>query len=125
MTRFLLTLGDAIELVFKALIDGKPMEMFVMKKPACSIVDLAETISEGKVPITIGNVRPGEKIHETLVQEEEMRRCVEDKSFYRICPHGTKGVPKLLSDYAEYTSENTRRMDKPEIALLLRSEGWL
>jgi UDP-N-acetylglucosamine 4,6-dehydratase/5-epimerase len=125
MTRFLLTLGDAIELVFTALLDGKPNEMFVMKRPACKILDLAEVIAEDQVPVKIGKVRPGEKIHETIVQEEEMRRSVEDENFFRICPYGTKGVPKLRSEYSEYTSENTRRMDKREIAALLRSEGWL
>ena len=125
MTRFLLTLGDAIDLVFTALLEGKPNEMFVMKRPACKILDLAEVFSEDKVPVKIGKVRPGEKIHETIVQEEEMRRSIEDDNFFRICPYGTRGVPQLRSEYLEYTSENTRRMDKGESASLLRSEGWL
>ncbi len=125
MTRFLLTLDDAIQLVFKALADGRPRELFVMKRPACRILELAEVISEGRVPVEIGAVRPGEKIHETLVQEEEMRRSMEDKEFYRICPPGSKGVPKLASKYDEYTSENTERIGKQGLASLLRREGWL
>ena len=96
-----------------------------MKRPACKIKDLADVISEGKVPVKLGSVRPGEKIHETLVQEEEMRRSIEDRDFYRIRPYGTKGVPHLISGFSEYTSENTTRMNKSEISSLLRSEGWL
>lgn len=125
MTRFLLTLKDASDLVFKALVDGQRMEMFVMKKSSCRILDLAEVMCDGKVPVRIGKVRAGEKIHETLVQEEEMRRSIEDERFYRICPYGTTGVPRLISKHVEYTSENADRMAKPEISSLLRSEGWL
>lgn len=125
MTRFWLTLKDAINLVFKAMIDGDSMELFVMKRPACTILNLAQVMAEGKVKVEIGVIRPGEKIHETLVQEEEMRRCIEDDEFYRICPYGVSGVPNLKSSLTEYTSENTRQMKPDEIATLLKTEGWI
>ena len=125
MTRFILTLRDAVSLVFSAISDGIDSELFVMKRPACKIFDLAEVVSEGKVPIRIGNIRAGEKIHETLVQEEEMRRSIEDSKFYRIRSYGSKGVPRLTSRLTEYTSENTKRMTRDEISELLRNEGWL
>ena len=125
MTRFMLTLDDATALVLKALVDGRSREMIVMKKSACKILDLAEVIAEGKVPVKIGSVRAGEKIHETLVQEEEMRRSIEDGEYYHILPHGAEGVPDLTEDRIEYTSENTSQMTRSEVGSLLRTEGWI
>lgn len=125
MTRFWLSLKDAITLVFKALVDGKNMEMFVMKRPACRILDLAEVMSGGKVDVKVGKIRAGEKIHETLVQEEEMRRSIEDDEFYRILPFQSTQTPNQKSDFVEYTSSNTRQMNRDEISSTLKDEGWL
>ena len=69
MTRFMLTLNSAIELVFFALANGNHREILVRKSPAARIVELAEVIGEEldcKVRIT--KIRPGEKIHEILIQ---------------------------------------------------------
>ncbi len=125
MTRFWLTLTDAIHLVFKALVDGKPTELLVLKRPACRIVDLAEVMADGKVPVELGQIRAGEKIHETLVQEEEMRHCIEEDEYFRILPHESGGFSNIKNSYTEYTSANTHLMTKKEIELLLRDEGWL
>ncbi len=125
MTRFLLSLRDAIQLAFKALLDGKGNEIFVLKRPACLVKDLAETLAQGKVKVLEGDIRPGEKIHETLVQEDEIRRAVEEDEYYIIHPHGVKGVPKLKTKLLEYTSENARRLNKDEIRLLLEKEGFM
>lgn len=125
MTRFLLSLRDAIQLAFKALLDGRGNEIFVLKRPACLMKDLAETLAQGKVKVLEGDIRPGEKIHETLVQEDEMRRAVEEDEYYIIHPHGVKGVPKLKTKLLEYTSENARRLNKDEIRLLLEKEGFM
>lgn len=126
MTRFLLTLPNAIKLVFHALETGKGNEIFVRKSPAASIKELAEVVIESvgssskinKVPI-----RAGEKIHETLVQEEEMRRTQEDEEYFIIHPYGkyTNGGKELK----EYTSENTERLDKAQIKKILQEEGWV
>jgi FlaA1/EpsC-like NDP-sugar epimerase len=125
MTRFLLSLRDAIQLAFKALLDGRGNEIFVLKRPACLVKDLAETLAQGKVKVLEGDIRPGEKIHETLVQEDEMRRAVEEDEYYIIHPHGVKGVPKLKTKLREYTSENARRLNKDEMRLLLEKEGFM
>lgn len=125
MTRFLLTLKDATQLAFKALLEGKGKEIFVLKRPVCLIKDLAEVMAKGKVRVMEGQIRPGEKIHETLVQEDEMRRAVEEDEYYIIQPYGTKGVPKLKIQLHEYTSENAHRLDKDHIRALLEKEGHL
>jgi len=125
MTRFLLTLKDATQLAFKALLEGKGKEIFILKRPACLMKDLAEVMANGKVKVLEGEIRPGEKIHETLVQEDEMRRVVEEKEYYIIYPYGTKDVPKLRTKLLEYTSENAHRLNKDGIHALLEKEGYL
>jgi len=125
MTRFMLTLKDAAQLAFKALLDGQGKEIFVLKRPACAIKDLAEVMGNGKVKTLKGKIRPGEKIHETLVQEDEMRRAVEEDEYYIIHPYGTKGVPKLRTPLPEYTSENAQRLNKDGIRVLLEREEYL
>lgn len=130
MTRFLLTLEQAIELVFKATIEGKTGQLYVKKMPACRVVDLARAMSNAitkreDYPIKEVGIRPGEKIHEVLVSEEEMHRAVETKDYYVICPHGKLKRPKLLGDIKEYTSNNTKILNNRELVSLLHSQGWV
>jgi UDP-N-acetylglucosamine 4,6-dehydratase len=125
MTRFLLSLKDAVKLVFKALLDGKGGEIFVMKRPACLVKDLAEVMADGKADVLEGKIRPGEKIHETLVQEDEMRRAIEEDEYYIVCPYWAEGAPKLRRELFEYTSQNTQRLSKEELRQLLKKDGWL
>ena len=130
MTRFLLSLEDAIDLVFKATIEGETGQLFVKKMPACYIIDLAKTMSKaitGKddYPIKDVGIRPGEKIHEVLVSEEEMRRAVETKTHYVIHPHGKLEKPSLMRDLKEYSSDNTQILNEEGIISLLRAEGWV
>jgi len=123
MTRFLMSLKDAVQLAFKALSEGKGNEIFVLKRPACLVKDLAEVMAEGRVKVLQGNIRPGEKIHEILVQEDEMRRAVENEEYYTIYSIGTKGVPKVKTPLLEYTSENACRFSKRELRILLENDG--
>lgn len=130
MTRFMLTLPEAIELVFRATCETKDNEIFVKKMPACIITDLAKVMGKelGKdenYPIEIVGVRAGEKIHEILVSEEEMNRSIETEDNYIIYPYGKLERPKLLSKIEEYTSFNTRRMDRAELKEFLEKTSWL
>ena len=89
MTRFMLTLSEAIHLVFYALKNAKGGEIFVKKAPATKIVDLAQVYAENvtkkkNYPIKFVGRRAGEKIHEVLVSEEEMRNVKEMKDHYII-----------------------------------------
>lgn len=130
MTRFLLTLDEAIGLVFKAAEEGKGGEVFVKKMPAASVIDIAQVMAKAitgrnDYPIKEVGIRPGEKIHEVLVSEEEMKRAFETKNHYIIYPYGTIESPQLLSNIEEYTSFNTERLSREEIEVLLRKEGWI
>ena len=130
MTRFLLTLEEAIDLVFKATFEAESGQLFVKKMPACRIIDLARAMAKAitgreDYPIKEVGIRPGEKIHEVIVSEEEMRRAVETETHYVIYPHGKLEEPQLIRDIGEYTSNNTKMLNDDEIISLLRSAGWL
>lgn len=139
MTRFLLTLKDAIELVFYAAVHSKEREIFVKKAPACTILDLAKTVAKelhGKdgYPIKEVPCRPGEKIHEVLVSEEEMPRAREEKEHFIIYPHlyftqmneqGKGDWFKKSIKESEYTSANTEMLGYKGIVDLLKKAGWL
>jgi FlaA1/EpsC-like NDP-sugar epimerase len=130
MTRFLLRLEEAIDLVFKATVEGETGQLFVKKTPACYMIDLAKAMSKtitGKdnYPIKEVGIRPGEKIHEVLVSEEEMHRAVETGEHYVVYPYGELEKPSLLRDLNEYASNNTQILNEDEIIPLLKREGWV
>lgn len=100
MTRFFLTLEEAIDLIFKASENSLGGEIFVMNMPSCYITDLAEVLIEryGKCPIEYTGIRPGEKLDEILVSANESRLTyVYDKNYYVILPPSASG--SLLDKY--------------------------
>jgi UDP-glucose 4-epimerase len=87
MTRFLLSLDRAADTVFEALKNGKPGETLVPRVPAAKIVDVAKALMGDKeLEIEFTGIRPGEKIHEIMVSEEECFRTVESGDYYVIQP---------------------------------------
>jgi UDP-N-acetylglucosamine 4,6-dehydratase/5-epimerase len=121
MTRFLMTLDDSVSLVLHAMTRAKGGEIFVRKAPASTVQALAEAMRikysphKEKHPIEVVGIRPGEKIHETLVNEYEMQRITELKEFFTI--HPEYRIPKALRPQplgAEYNSENTRQLTTPK-----------
>lgn len=87
MTRFLLSLDRAVDTVFAAIDTGFRGETFVPKVPAAKIVDVAKALIGNKdLPINFSGIRPGEKIHEIMVSEEECFRTVEREGYYVILP---------------------------------------
>lgn len=87
MTRFLLSLNKAVDTVFAAINDGMRGETFVPKVAAAKIIDVAKALmSEKDLPIIYTGIRPGEKVHEIMVSEEECFRTVERGDYYVILP---------------------------------------
>ena len=131
MTRFLLRLEEAVDLVFYATLEKRSGLLIVRKMPACYIKDLAEVMAEeltGRTdyPIEEVGIRPGEKINEILVSEEEMRRAEERKDHYVIHAFTESEKPSGGDvEKIEYDSNSTRILNKKEIAELLRKDGWL
>lgn len=87
MTRFLLSLDDAVDAIFAALRDARPGEIYVPRAPAVRIADVATALIGGRpVPVEETGIRPGEKIHEVLVSEEEAPRTVERDDYLAVGP---------------------------------------
>jgi len=87
MTRFLLTLEDAVDTVLAAVKGAKSGETYVPTAPSASVVNIAKAlIGKRRIPIKITGVRPGEKLHEILVSEEEVRHCIKRGHYYVIRP---------------------------------------
>ena len=120
MTRFLISLKQAIDLVLYCTKNMEGGEIYVPRLPACRIVDLAKVMGGKNHPIEIIGIRPGEKIHECLVQEDEMRRAIIIEDYFVIPPYGSHS--KLEG---EYTSENALRVKKEQLRELLKECGWL
>lgn len=87
MTRFLLALDDAVDLIFAAIQTALPGEVYIPKAPSARIVDVAAAmIGDRKIETTVIGMRPGEKVHEILVSEEEAPRTVPRGDHYVIRP---------------------------------------
>ena len=122
MTRFMMTLEDAVDLVLYAFNNGKPGDMFVQKAPAATIATLAQALKElynSNVKIKIIGTRHGEKLYETLVNKEEMVKAEDHGNYYRIPADNrdlnynlyfSKG-DKHVSNVEDYHSHNTTRLD--------------
>jgi UDP-N-acetylglucosamine 4,6-dehydratase len=121
MTRFLMTLDQSVDLVLHAMTKAKGGEVFVRKAPACTVQTLAEAMrlryspQRERHPILIVGIRPGEKLHEILVNEYEMQRVREEARYFKIYPEyrATNDFsPKNVGE--EYTSANTQQLHTPE-----------
>ena len=87
MTRFLLSLDRAVDTVFEAIRAQRRGCTFVPKVPAANITDVAKALmGDREVPIVFTGIRPGEKIHEIMVSEEECFRTIEVNGYYVILP---------------------------------------
>jgi UDP-glucose 4-epimerase len=131
MTRFMMTLDDAVELVLYAFEHGSPGDIFVQKAPAATIEILAQALTGllglPKHPINIIGTRHGEKLFEALLSREEMVAAQDLGGYYRIPPdlrdlnYGKfvdVGETKI-SEAVEYTSHNTTRLDVSGMTALL------
>lgn len=130
MTRFLLRLEEAINLIFHAIDKGNGGEIFVKKMPACRMDDLANAMikslsGDSDYPVKIVGFRPGEKIHEILVSEDEMRRSKELEDMFIIQDYGHEENYSTAENIEEYGSYNTKRLNQEEILELLKQDGWI
>ena len=131
MTRFLLTLDQSVGLVLHAMKHAIGGEIFVRKAPACTIETLADAVRRkfspkgAEHPISVTGIRPGEKLHETLVNEYEMQRVTEEELFYTV--HPEYNVPEHRAEKplgTEYTSANASQLEAAaDIEPLLEKMG--
>jgi UDP-glucose 4-epimerase len=130
MTRFMMTIEDAVDLVVYAFQNGRPGDIFVQKAPAATILRLAEALKqifEANNEIQILGTRHGEKLYETLLNREEMAKAEDRGGYYRI-PADIRDLNYSLyfsegqvnvSSADDYTSHNTHRMSQAEMVELL------
>jgi len=130
MTRFMMTVEEAVDLVLYAFQNGKPGDIFVRKAPAATIEILAlalKKIFDADNPIKIIGTRHGEKLYETLLNREEMAKAEDLGDYFRIPAdvrdlnyslYFTKGK-KEVSLQEDYNSHNTRRLDIENLTKLL------
>lgn len=136
MTRFMMTLDDAVDLVVYAWKHGENGDLFVQKAPAATLEVLAKALKElyagidpkyGETEVKVIGTRHGEKLYETLVTREEMARAIDMGDYYRI-PCDTRDLnydkyfkegSEELSVIEDYHSHNTRRLDVEGMKKLL------
>ena len=95
MTRFLLSLDQAVDTIFEAVKLGRPGETYIPRVPSAKVIDIADAlIGDRGIRTEITGIRPGEKIHEVLVSEEEAHRTIERGRYYVILPM----LPELNRD---------------------------
>jgi len=126
MTRFLMSLDDAVDLVIYAFQHARQGDIFVQKAPACTIHDLAiavKKIFNSDNEIKIIGTRHGEKLYETLLTREELAKAEDLKDYYRIIPddrdlnynkYFTEGVEQV-SLLEDYNSHNTHQLTIDEV----------
>jgi UDP-glucose 4-epimerase len=110
MTRFLLSLDDAVDTVFAAIRDGQPGDTYIPKAPAAQMTTLAKVlIGDRPIKTSFTGIRPGEKVHEILVSEEEAQRVEERGRFYAIrslLPEVRAQAGSLTAMAREYSSHD-------------------
>ena len=128
MTRYMMTLDDAVDLVIYAFTHGHNGDLFVQKAPAATLDVLAEALKEiyakvnpmyGETEVKVIGTRHGEKLYETLVTREEMAKAIDMGEYYRIpCDSRDLNYDKFFSEGDEkvskiedYHSHNTKRLD--------------
>lgn len=136
MTRFMMTLDDAVDLVLYAFEHGHNGDLFVQKAPAATLATLAQALKEvysqiepryGETEVKVIGTRHGEKLYETLVTREEMARAIDMGKYFRIpCDSRDLNYDKYfiegneaVSGFEDYHSHNTRRLDVAEMKELL------
>jgi UDP-glucose 4-epimerase len=133
MTRFMMTLDNAVDLVMYAFKNGESGDIFVQKSPACSVEVLVETIRKyfkrTDHPIDIIGTRHGEKLFEVLMSREETHKAIDLGSYFRVPPDdrdlnyenyiqdGDLSKSKAL----DYNSDNTNQLSSSELMKLLKN----
>jgi len=135
MTRFMMTLDEAVNLVLYAFQHGNSGDIFVQKSPAATIGMLAETLRKiyhSEVDVKIIGTRHAEKLFETLLTREEMQTAEDMGNYYRI-PSDNRDLnyskyffegSEVAKPLADYDSHNTTQLSEQELISLLNSIGY-
>lgn len=136
MTRFMMSIDDAVDLVVYAFQHAKPGDLFVQKAPAVTIITLANALKrifKADNPVRIIGTRHGEKQYETLLTREEMSRARDMKNYFRV-PADNRDLnynvyyvegARKISRETDYNSHNTRQLSENELMKLLLKLNYI
>ena len=135
MTRYLMSLDEAVDLVIHAFKESSNGDIFVQKSPACTILDLANALKKifnYDKDFKIIGTRHGEKLYESLLSREEMARVLDNGKFFKLI-QDDRGLNydkyffegKKITDSLEYTSHNTYRLSVDEIIEILSNLDFI
>jgi UDP-N-acetylglucosamine 4,6-dehydratase len=137
MTRFVMTLGEAVDLVLYAFEHGENGDLFVQKAPAATIDTLArsvlELLSVIDHPMKVIGTRHGEKLYETLLSREEMAIAEDRGDYYRVPPDNrdlnysrfVDEGEEEISEADDFNSHNTTRLDQAGMTAILRKLDYM
>lgn len=134
MTRFNITMDQALDLIFRALEKGDGGQVFIPKLKAYRVGEIKDAIMElldAKNEVENISVRPGEKYHETLINKEEIRNTFETNEDYVVFNESTSGGKINLDEYHkttltdQYSSDNVELLSKDELKTILTKENLL
>ena len=136
MTRFSISIDEALDFILKATEIGKGSEIFVPKLRAYSIMDVKDALFDllGKTDEQIVGIRPGEKLHEILINNDEMNYCWEYQEMYMIVDPSLGRMYSLLNELPEkkkienmkvYSSNNVQKIPKNELKKIFTDSGLL
>jgi UDP-glucose 4-epimerase len=128
MTRFLLSLDDAVDVIFAALRGAKRGETYIPRVPSAKVIDIAKVlIGDRKIELKVTGIRPGEKIHEILISDEESYRTVDRGKYYAV----KSILPEIATDKSEKValtkefSSADSVMDTPSLKKMLTQNRLL
>ena len=136
MTRFSISMDEALDFILKATEIGKGSEIFVPKLRAYSLMDVKDALFDllGKTDEQIVGIRPGEKLHEILINNDEMNYCWEYKEMYMIVDPSLRRFISLMKELPEkkkienmkvYSSDNVQKIPKNELKKIFTDSGLL
>ena len=131
MTRFMMSLDESVELVLFAFANGKSGDLFVQKSPAANVITIVKALeilmSSKEIQIDEIGVRPGEKMHETLLTIEERNSCIESDLYFQVKRIDLESNNQSLQkpELVDYSSDNTKLLSSSELATLLNSNSQI
>ena len=136
MTRFSISIDEALDFILKATEIGKGSEIFVPKLRAYSLMDVKDALFDllGKTDEQIVGIRPGEKLHEVLINNDEMNYCWEYQEMYMIVDPSLRRFVSLMNELPEkkkienmkvYSSDNVQKIPKNELKKIFTDSGLL
>jgi UDP-glucose 4-epimerase len=128
MTRFLLSLNQAVDTIFESIQHAQRGETYIPRAPSAKVMDIAAVLIDKRpIKTVISGIRPGEKVHEILISEEECHRTVDRGDYYAILPMLPELRPKeeIVAPLQEEFSSANNLISRTSLKALLKKQRLL